>query len=147
MREIKFRGKTRLSIKELHDREIEHTDGWIIGNLIVNGDKPMIVGDLIEVDPEYIVHEQWCSVIPETVGQYTGLKDVNGVEIYEEDVAEWTQTLVATGRQRLVGTVKFFEGAFWIDNGEEAIRLFDESNPVEVIGNIHDNPELLGDTK
>ena len=46
MREIKFRGKTKLSNEELNEREIKHDNGWITGNLIKNGNKPMIVGFL-----------------------------------------------------------------------------------------------------
>lgn len=156
MREIKFRGKTRLSIEELNDREIEHTDGWIIGNLIVNGDKPMIVGDLIEVDPEYIVHEQWCSVIPETVDQYTGLKDNNGIEIYEGDVI--TNELYK--REGLAFVVyydnekgMFKQRPFIFENngkklGNKDLTLqMDSVSNKEIIGNIYENPELLGDAK
>jgi uncharacterized phage protein (TIGR01671 family) len=82
--------------------------------------------------------------IPETVGQYTGLTDKNGKKIYEGDIV--------TGlflHQRFVnGVVAFRDGAFgllWDRAGAETFNAFTSMCNIEyeVIGNIHDNPELL----
>src|SRR5690625_1795288 len=85
-REIKFRGKAKMSIGELDYMHFEHENGWFYGNIVMYGNTPYIVGDFIEVDQEYTVNEFWVAVHPESVSQFTGLKDKNGKEIYEGDI-------------------------------------------------------------
>lgn len=83
---------------------------------------------------------------PETVSQFTGLKDKNGKKIFEGDIVEIIE-IDAFGNldwNRLKGKVMFSEGAWLVtDNGSFAIPLWSEINEIEVIGNIHENPELL----
>lgn len=73
------------------------------------------------------------------VMQYTGLKDKNGKEIYEGDVIHvrdrWSPPIV----DRITNEVFFQEGCFWIKDH----RLEDIYAYCEVIGNIHENKELL----
>ena len=74
-------------------------------------------------------------VIPETVGQYTGLTDKNGVRIFEGDIIRFEDD---------IGYVIYNgdDARFLVDSPNMYISM-DYSNEFEVIGNIHDNPELL----
>ena len=90
-----------------------------------------------------------CShiVIPETVGQYTGLTDKNGTRIFEGDI-------VSTDLKRPYNIVVFRDGSFMFNCNDDGQDYYDIMLPIlrsehtryeygEVIGNIHDNPKLL----
>ena len=74
------------------------------------------------------------------VEQYTGLKDKNGKEIYEGDIVKfkWTKRLY-------VVAYRLYDASFILENDEweETIHLSLDKDNYEVIGNIHENPELL----
>ena len=139
MREIKFRGKAIVSIEELELMNIEHDNGWVYGNLIKNGNRPMITADILEEIDESIYPEWWVVVEPKSVGQYTGLKDKNGREIYEGDVLKndygdiWVVVWNGTG--------------FMLELNGESKNIYSANeyyfSGCEVIGNIYENPELL----
>ena len=84
-------------------------------------------------------------VDPETVGQYTGVKDKNGREIYEGDVVLYLDFGIRYHDEEFInkGVVERSDWGFAFSN-RETIKMEDmDLSEIEVIGNIHDNPELL----
>ena len=88
--------------------------------------------------------------IPETVGQFTG-SDKNGKKIFEGDIGRYKQTDGATQNGKpitCIGKVIYNAktASFAVESKDEAGRKYFDYFPIkdfEVIGNIHDNPELL----
>jgi uncharacterized phage protein (TIGR01671 family) len=115
--------------------------------------------------PHPCVDNLFVEVIPETVGQLTGLYDKQEKEIYEGDILGFTSSLMPFGTGRKY-VVRYIKGAFWAvntikENGGTEFgdylhqKLKDEGRAAEeygrfneqlsfgVIDNIHDNPKLL----
>ena len=137
-REIKFRGKS------------VYADVWVYGYIQFSKDKSS-AWICESKEDDWTVKKQF-PVIPETVGQYTGLKDKNGKEIYEGDilgvntsieyeyVVEWNEnnccfTSIQGGIDNLIGDIDSEINFHLLSN----MRL----DLCDVIGNIYDNPELL----
>ena len=123
MREILFRGK-----------RVDNGE-WTYGYLFVCWDRCYILWGMSGDNP---IKEE---VIPETVGEYTGLTDKNGKRIFEGDII--------SGRGDTY-KVMFYEGVFQVENSHYITGLYvaihmDKIN--EVVGNIYDNPEMLEDEK
>ena len=105
---------------------------------------------------EYAIQsvEEWIAppfVVPETVGQYTGLTDKNGKKIFEGDICK-TYFESYTHSWEEVGVVAEFCGAYGIESAEgKHFRAFINKSVYarshEVIGTIYDNPELLEEDK
>lgn len=131
---------------------------WVYGNLI----KRRIWSSefyVIRVEDNgfgsYVEYE----VIPETVGQCTGLKDKNGKLIFKDDVLKgFSYPFLSDEDHNYYAIVVWFEdsaafGIYTIKNPESKVRGISsgnteymsewDSNNWEIIGNIHDNPELL----
>lgn len=191
MREILFRGKTEYG-------------RWVYGNLIHAGDYCCILEpeenvhpmDYPYLDPDLgVIDGRATPVIPETIGQFTGLFDKNGKKIFEEDIVRYKAAFKfdysdkicdAENIHEFVKVVKYNNGKFWpsqyradCENYWYAHGSFDiprwvvaystgmkccsglqagwyiqrddweswselkNTNEMAVIGNIHDNPELI----
>ena len=138
MREILFRGKTT------HKEEGEFNNVWVYGDLIKNGDRYYIhpQANVFNTEGELsklmLVHE----VIPETVGQWTGLVDKNGAKIFEGDVLDTLGFIVTYKADTREG---YGMDAGWYiqrDDFEGWGELENVKDHV-VLGNIYDHPELL----
>ena len=84
---------------------------------------------------------EWIEIDPETVCQYTGLKDKNGKRIWENDIVR-----IENSMDEGIGNIEFYGGMWYVD-GEPSNSLYDiveyDDGELEVIGNIFDTPELL----
>ena len=137
MREILFRGK------RIDD------DKWIYGYYLEEYRKDKTKKSCIFgswTDGEKVFNHKEM-VLPETVGQYTGLKDKNGKKIFEGDIVR-----ITTGIKGYKSTYHSAIQKVRYETDECGIAVFypfDNSDTVEVevIGNIYDNPELMGGAK
>lgn len=88
-------------------------------------------------------------VIPETVGQFTGLTDKNGKKIFEGDIVKIRRAYLNAGYEEdcfyKVAWHKYWNGWALINIRDTQSCYLDNVIQGEVIGNIHDNPELLGE--
>lgn len=130
-RKIKFRG-------------LSFDKGWIYGNLIKSAQSTWIR------ESDYYNFK----VKTETVGQFTGLHDKNGREIYEGDIVlyeDWEMAYEGGGNDSFInkGIIEYVECNCCFNVTErQTVELQDvlykDNESLEVIGNIYDNSELLG---
>lgn len=133
MRDILFRGK-RLNNGE-----------WKFGSYVYQYGCHEIL--LESCESEYGADHY--GVDPATVGEFTGLTDKNGTKIFEGDVVRYTERKFNGSDVQCIKHVEFAEGGWCVDCWFLNNWLFDGANgniqleEIEIIGNIHDNPELL----
>ena len=135
MREILFRGKTP------SDDEYTDCGEWVEGFYTrFNGTEHRIYSGYAETDcGDY--YPDWFNVIPGTVGQYTGLTDKNGKKIFEGDVVKYGETFHKVVFEQRNGTAYF--GLVYSPLETLPFGHYQDLKQIEVIGNVHDNPELL----
>ncbi|MCF8566886.1 YopX family protein [Alicyclobacillus tolerans] len=156
MREIKFRGK-RIDYERWPKNPELH---WVYGHYFVapltdeNSGMPAKSGwsFLGGAEQMHCIEQDGVSFVvdPKTLGQYAGLSDKNGVEIYEDDAlglyGEFDEGRLMYAKSRVI----FVDGCFTIGDDTNYTDLIpisqwleDGGSAVEVLGNVHENPELL----
>ena len=142
MRDILFRGQTRRKGEYIVNMAGDKCEShWVYGGIFPqNKDGDFTI--IYQQEPEI----RKFTVYAETVGQYTGLTDKNGTKIFEGDIVHCVSKLDSAdmviifecGQFRMILAEKYHE--YQTNVGYYDINCFAK----EVIGNIHDNPELLG---
>ena len=126
IREVIFRGKRTDNGK------------WVKGYLYITHIGSHEIGSY---DAEINIERFTFDVIPETVGQFTGLTDKNGKRIFEGDIVSLVK------HDSLIYKVVYVPCRYELVNSKGVncfvLDIYKSEN-IEVIGNIHDNPELLG---
>ena len=124
MREILFRGK-----------RIDN-ENWETGSLVFlrkgTSEEKAFIADKMTA--------YHTPVVSDSIGQYTGLTDKNGKKVFEHDLVKAYDPLDEIS---FIGVVKYFDGSFYICDTDFCSYYRWIYYEVEVIGNIHDNPELL----
>ena len=129
MREIKFRGQDR--DKKWHFGDLHHYWDGSVG--------------IMEIENKY-----GFVVQPDTVGQFTGLYDIDGKEIFEDDICTVTETFINNNGEKRTETYimlvryKNYKFEFYSKTtNPRDIQYINDFCTVKVIGNIHDNHDLL----
>lgn len=127
MRDMIFRGKE------------ENSNKWSYGSLLVRSEENYEMLQVRKYDGVEGDNWGWSQVKPDTVGEYTGLKDMNGKRIFEGDIVKLLHSYIRV--------VKYsgLNASFVTCDKDEFLGFLGDynSNQIMVIGNIHDNPELL----
>ena len=123
MREILFRGK--------------FGNEWKYGFLSIEP-KGLVIKEPYKNESSNVWH-----IDADTVGQYTDLTDKNGTKIFEGDIVKYGDTVHNVVFEQRNGTAYF--GLVYSTLETLSFGYYQDLKQIEVIGNIYDNPELLGD--
>ena len=135
MRQIKFRGKTKVG------------NEWIYGTTISQG----TIKRKANMWYMEVAENKWKGLQPDSLGQFTGLEDKGGKEIYEGDILYAVNSRIPPFYQngilyRGMGgkfEVVYLGCGFYLKNKDGHCIEFLSDWEYEVIGNIYDNPELV----
>lgn len=137
-REILFKAKRK------NWRELSQEEWWVEGNFITDekDDQKAYIGYLFGVVDGVVEDFDIVEINPETLCQYTGLTDKNGKRIWENDIVEHEISSV-------LGAVEWYAEDYvgwWVNDEYFGKQQFTDEmwDECVVIGNIFDNPELLG---
>lgn len=125
MHEHKFRG-----------RRVDNGE-WAYGSLLDDFGKKTWIVNTIQDIKDAMSDNVWFEVDPSTVGEFTGLCDKNGVEIYEGDIL----------RDPITGNIRqifYHPPAFILRDADSNFYWTYHADEYEVIGNVWENPDLLG---
>ena len=130
MREILFRGK------------LPGTDEWVEGYVVKGQCTYILTAENIHYMSVSVMGHaniDVLSVKPDSVGQYTGLTDKNGKRIFEGDIVD-----ILTENEE-IGVVEYEDGGFLVSADGFCVDFHANINgtDLEIIGNIHDNGELM----
>ena len=142
MREILFRGQTRRKGEKVRMDGTPVESNWVYGGVLQGtGDHSIIYQTEPDIEKKV--------VYTDTLGQFTGLTDKNSVKIFEGDIVEYK-----IGDRLRIGRVFFsdFRSSFSVTAGKsgsdvinnDLFHYIQNGNSVTIIGNIYDNPELIG---
>jgi uncharacterized phage protein (TIGR01671 family) len=130
-REIVFRGKDVKSGR------------WEFGyftECVEPMDEPVVLSYITDIENNSFI------VYRETVSQYTGLKDSTGKRIFEGDIVKvrdpYSGCWSVNGGEVIFST-EYVGGWVLTSNGKDGLNIGTRTNNIKIIGNIHDNPELL----
>lgn len=138
MRENLFRGKK-------HNTSVFDETDWVYGSLIDSGNHEQVAiypwfNGASTMSVRQLVYARMEAVKPETVGQCTGVLDKTDRRIFEADIVKY----IAGSGKSVIGFVVYEErcGQFYVHDGKHGYFPM-RHGMYEIIGNIHDNPELM----
>ena len=149
MRELKFRARAKVIYNwSGYNKASRVNEGdWVVGHYFTepaSNEDSCSFYFVPHIRMPHGEHSTDIEIDPDTLGQYTGLTDKNGVEIYEGDIVECNN-----GHKGIVEwedhDACFNVAGYYDSSNDYPSMAFMEGQPFTIIGNIHENPELLGD--
>lgn len=131
-REIKFRGKRGSD------------NSWIYGSLVASDEIIPVI--YFPAGNGEVKQMEWFYVKPETIGQFTGLTDCKGKEIFEGDIIEsggFRHIIEYDAKQARYSAMNAMHISHPIYGGSSISQLWIDECEKVVIGNIYDNPEMI----